>query len=198
MRISSRFHALALGFIISGMAACGSPHNEKNTSSVASSNQQARRPSPPQRCGSQRSQPISPMMRALSESSTWLSYSEGPQRGHAIAKHVGRDEAALAERLVKEPQISASSSFTDLETAESVVDAILDANQRQLTDWMSGRGSRDHKIALAGRCEGGCGISITRGAEQAVQQDQVVVVVRRECLRDGAGLFVLTAYPGRP
>ena len=45
--------------------------------------------------------------------------------GHTLARHVGKTDAELRARLKAEPDISAASTYTDLETAERVVAEVL-------------------------------------------------------------------------
>ncbi|WP_374656180.1 RNase A-like domain-containing protein [Dongia sp.] len=55
---------------------------------------------------------------------------EGP-KGHGIAKHVGKTKEDLHARYQKEPNISNSSTFPDIETAEEVVHAVLAQKQQK-------------------------------------------------------------------
>jgi len=65
--------------------------------------------------------------------------------GHTLARHVGRSDADLGERLRRERQISAASTYTDRATAERVV-ALALAQQRVLcAHQLSGA------VALTGR-----------------------------------------------
>jgi Bacterial CdiA-CT RNAse A domain len=50
--------------------------------------------------------------------------------GHTLARHVGKIDAELLQRLRREPQISAASTYTDRTSAESVVGAALAARGR--------------------------------------------------------------------
>ena len=59
-----------------------------------------------------------------------LSRDEG--RGHTLGKHVGRADDELRERLEREPNISAASTWTDRATAEDTVAAALRAERGRI------------------------------------------------------------------
>ena len=68
-----------------------------------------------------------------------LSRDEG--RGHTLEKHVGRTDDELRQRLKRERDISASSTWTDRSTAERTVGLALRAERRKIENW-SERGAR--------------------------------------------------------
>jgi toxin YxiD len=111
--------------------------------------------------------------------------------GHTLKKHVGRTDEELRERLRRERNISAASTWTDRETAEVTVAQALRANQGRIETWMR-RGYPRANLALhfdAGRL---IGRSLRRGEEQTVNCASLVVVLRA----DGPDRFyVLTTYP---
>jgi Bacterial CdiA-CT RNAse A domain len=111
--------------------------------------------------------------------------------GHTLQKHVGRTDRQLEERLRRERQISAASTWTDLETAEVTVEQALRAEQGRVESWER-RGYPRANLALhydAGRAIGRC---LERTAAQAVDCSSAVVVLRA----DGVDRFyVLTTYP---
>ncbi len=110
--------------------------------------------------------------------------------GHTLRKHVGRTDDELRERLGREPDISAASTWTDRAAAEETVAAALGAESRKIENWRE-RGDRRPNLALhfdAGRV---IGRSIHRGSEQSVPCTEAVIVLRA----DGYGFYVLTTYP---
>jgi CDI toxin RNase A-like protein len=116
------------------------------------------------------------------------------QGGHTLSRHVGRSDADLQERLQRETNISAASTYTDRATAEVVVGSILEHNSR-IESWM-GRGDRRPNLALdyhgddskpIGRC-------MQRGSSAVPAYDAIVVL---KASRDG-GFYVLTTYPECP
>ncbi|MGB2636309.1 MAG: RNase A-like domain-containing protein [Candidatus Acidiferrum sp.] len=111
--------------------------------------------------------------------------------GHTLKKHVGRTDEELRERLRKERNISAASTWTDRETAEVTVAEALRADRDRIEKWMR-RGYPRANLALhydAGRA---IGRSLRRGEEQTVNCTSAVIVLRA----DGPDSFyVLTTYP---
>lgn len=110
--------------------------------------------------------------------------------GHTLRKHVGRTDDELRDRLNRERDISAASTWTDRAAAEETVAATLQEERRKIDNWIQ-RGDRRTNLAIhfdAGRV---IGRSIIRGADQSVPCTQAVIVLRA----DGAGFYVLTTYP---
>lgn len=110
--------------------------------------------------------------------------------GHTLRKHVGRSDDELRNRLQREPEISAASTWTDRATAEETVSAALQAERGKIENWQR-RGERRPNLALhldAGRT---VGRSLLRGASQSVPCTEAIIVLRS----DGGGFYVLTAYP---
>lgn len=111
--------------------------------------------------------------------------------GHTLDRHVGRTDQQLQERLERERNISAASTWTDLDTAETTVAEGLNAERRRIEEW-EGRGERRANLALhydAGRV---IGRSLRRGDSQTVDCTEAVIVLRS----DGPdGFYVLTTYP---
>lgn len=133
-----------------------------------------------------------------------LQASTGPRRdlaadercgGHTLARHVGRTDAELAERLRRQPDISAASTYPDRETAELVVGAALARERDRIASWRRGSGRRPN---LALRFRGDprgppIGRSVRRGRARPEPCIDAVVVLRRDDRRDG--FCVLTSYP---
>ena len=111
--------------------------------------------------------------------------------GHTLKKHVGRTDEQLEERLRRERNISAASTWTDRETAEVTVAEAVRADQGRIEKWMR-RGYPRANLALhfdAGRA---IGRSLRRGEELTVNCTSAVIVLRA----DGPDSFyVLTTYP---
>jgi Bacterial CdiA-CT RNAse A domain len=111
--------------------------------------------------------------------------------GHTLARHVGRGDEQLRERLASEGNIAAASSWSDQAIAEETVAAALRAEHSRLESWRR-RGERRPNLALhfdAGRV---IGRSLRRGSAEPVNCTNAVVVIRA----DGPeGFYVLTSYP---
>jgi len=110
--------------------------------------------------------------------------------GHTLRKHIGRTDDELRQRLARERDISAASTWTDPAAAEETVAAAIRAERGKIDDWTR-RGARRPNLALhfdAGRV---IGRSIVRGSDQSLPCTQAVIVLRAD--RDG--FYVLTTYP---
>jgi hypothetical protein len=111
--------------------------------------------------------------------------------GHTLARHVARTDDGLRERLARERNISAASSWTDRETAETIVADALAAERGRVDSWMS-RGFPRANLALhynAGRV---IGRSLWRGDSKTVECSSAAIVLRA----DGPeSFYVLTSYP---
>ena len=111
--------------------------------------------------------------------------------GHTLARHVARTDDELRERLARERNISAASTWTDRETAETVVAEALAAEHGRVDSWIR-RGYPRVNLALhynAGRV---IGRSLRRGDSLTADCSSAVIVLRA----DGPeSFYVLTTYP---
>lgn len=111
--------------------------------------------------------------------------------GHTLSRHVGRTDAELRERLAREPNISAASTWTDRDTAEITIAQALRAEHGRIDNWLR-RGMPRANLAL--HCNAGrvIGRSLRRGDSHTADCTRAVIVLRA----DGSDSFyVLTAYP---
>ena len=100
----------------------------------------------------------------------------------------------LRERLRREPEISAASTYTDRATAERVVGTAIAEAGRKLAAWESRTGRRpnlvlDYKDSLGQPI----GRSQMRGQRSAQPCDEAVIVLRWDERRNR--YYVLTSYP---
>jgi len=114
--------------------------------------------------------------------------------GHTIARHVGKTNRELSERLKQEPDISAASTYTDLPTAETVVAAALARERSRIATWTARSGSRPN-LALRYKSPGPrpIGRSWQRGKIAPDACVEAVVVLRWDVSR--RAFCVLTSYP---
>jgi hypothetical protein len=112
--------------------------------------------------------------------------------GHTLQRHVGRSDADLIERLRREPQISSASTYTDRDTAERVIAAALQSDNRALATWRRRRGRRPNFVVRY-RADHVIGRSVARGHSNAVPCDRAVIVLRWDDGRQRD--YVLTSYP---
>lgn len=115
--------------------------------------------------------------------------------GHTLARHVGRTDADLAERLRRQPDISAASTYPDLYTAESVVGTTIARERGRIASWERRSGRRPN-LALRFRGDPArppIGRSLRRGRPRPEPCTDAVVVLRWDERRDA--FCVLTSYP---
>ena len=111
--------------------------------------------------------------------------------GHTLSRHVARTDEQLRERLQKERNISAASTWTDRRTAEEIVAAALLAERDRIDSWV-GRGERRPNLALHFDANRPIGRSLRRDASEAVTCTSAVIVLRA----DGSqSYYLLTTYP---
>lgn len=114
--------------------------------------------------------------------------------GHTLTRHVGRTDAELAERLRREPQISAASTWTDRATAERAVGAALASADGKLRSWERREGRRPNLVLhYTDRSGASLGRSLSRGERTAVPCTRALVVLKWDDRR--GRFYVLTAYP---
>lgn len=110
--------------------------------------------------------------------------------GHLLERHVGISEARLAER-VRAENIEAASSFSDAPTAERAVRSTLEANSRQIENWLEGSNKRftvEHALGEP------VGISVGRGESGSRPASEVRLVLERSPSMQG-GYRIVTGYP---
>ena len=114
--------------------------------------------------------------------------------GHTLARHIGRTDQELAERLRREPNISAASTYTDVMTARRTVALAVQQSRSRIESWASRRGSRPNLVLNYTQRDGPpIGRSLSRGDRISRPCDRALVVLRwleRERL-----WIVLTSYP---
>jgi hypothetical protein len=114
--------------------------------------------------------------------------------GHTLARHVGRTDAQLAERLRHERDISAASTWTDRDTAERAVGEALGTAGNTLTTWERRSGRRPNLVLhYVDRSGATLGRSLTRNSHVSVVCTQALVVLKWNERADR--FFVLTSYP---
>ena len=114
--------------------------------------------------------------------------------GHTLARHVGKTDAELRDRLRREPQISSSSTYTDRRSAERAVGAALAAAGPRLANWQNRSGRRPNLVLhYADRGTQPVGRSLSREQQTPVFCYRLLVVLR---WNERSDLFyVLTSYP---
>jgi hypothetical protein len=112
--------------------------------------------------------------------------------GHTLARHVGRTDAQLLERLKREAGISAASTYTTRTLAERTVARTLTRNVVRVTTWMARTGNRPNlALDYRGARDEILGRSVRRGRDP-VDCTNAIVVLKWDGHR---GYYVLTSYP---
>lgn len=112
--------------------------------------------------------------------------------GHTLARHVGKTDAELRERLRREPNISTASTYTDRAAAEAVVGQALSSASRSFDSWRRRTGRRPNFV-LHFAADTVIGRSMTRGRREAMPCRDALVVVRWDDREER--FYVLTSYP---
>ena len=113
--------------------------------------------------------------------------------GHTLARHVGRTDRELADRLAREAGVANASSFVDRATAEQVVGATLERERDRIASWMR-RNKENLALDYPGDEGRRIGQVFRRGEVRSRPASAARVVLRKR----GARYFVLTSYPVEP
>ena len=114
--------------------------------------------------------------------------------GHTLSRHVGKSDAELRDRLRREKQISAASTYTDRVTAGRAVGAALVSGDEELDAWQGRSGRRPNLVLhYVHHGETSLGRSLARGQRTPVPADRALVVLRWD--ERANRFYVLTSYP---
>ena len=174
-RVSGRIAVAAIALVLS----CSPPPQETRTPAAPSASTPAVQPQPAARVESAAGRDL-----AIDES----------MGGHTLARHVGKSDAELAERLRREPQISAASTYTDRAVAERVVAAALSGAGGKLASWQRRTGRRPNLVLnYVTPDKRPLGRSLRRGQRTAQPATRALVVLRWQ--ERSNRFYVLTSYP---
>ena len=144
---------------------------------------------PPQSAGKDQT-PGSSGAETTSSAAHDLSQDES-RGGHTLKKHVGRSDDQLRERLRRERNISAASTYTDRATAERAIGAALQQNAGKLQRWLAREGGHPN-LVLDYDSDQPIGRTMRRGEDRAEPCSHAVVVLKWNGPDD---YYVLTSYP---
>ena len=116
----------------------------------------------------------------------------GVSRGHTIARHVGKSDRELLDRLRQFPNLRAASSYPDRMTAQRAVNATLadPRNAERVRRWLADARASD-PLALTRRFNDAVGRTAERGRGVRDARGARVVLIK-----DGQGGYtILTSYP---
>ncbi|ATO36861.1 hypothetical protein B1691_01610 [Geobacillus sp. 47C-IIb] len=112
--------------------------------------------------------------------------------GHLIARHVGKTDEELLQRLKDNPKIKGASTFKDRATAERVASEVLNDpnNQKMIQEWLSNPKAKS-TLVLSYQGTEIIGRGVQRGSTTVENMTNAKIVLKK----DGAGNFILTGYP---
>jgi hypothetical protein len=113
--------------------------------------------------------------------------------GHTLRKHVGRTDDELRQRLRRERDISAASTWTDRETAEHAVGIALAQNRDKIQRWLDREeGHPNLVVDYDGNPSHPIGRSLRRGSDRAGPCAHATAVLK---WAGPNNYYVLTSYP---
>jgi len=113
---------------------------------------------------------------------------EGVDRGHTLAKHVGKSEAFLRNRLATNPNLRAASTFYDRQIAEEAIRELIDSNQTAVNRWIRRGG---FQLDLLGRAPHNIGVLVLPDSVVGTDERGIKVILRRTQELD-IGYYVYT------
>ncbi|NEO69093.1 RNase A-like domain-containing protein [Moorena sp. SIO3H5] len=127
-------------------------------------------------------------------SSDWLQRQED-LGGHTIDRHVGKSDQQLVDRLINAPRISAASTYPDLGTAATNIQAALRANRNTLNSWVLDAATGE-KRAVNYRARQVVGRVASRPASMSnISNSRKLRVVMEKTAKGDC--LLLTSYPAR-
>ena len=112
--------------------------------------------------------------------------------GHTLRKHVGRSDNDLRDRLRRESNISAASTYTDRRAAEDFIGECLAEQQGRVMQWTNGERHPNLVLDCTGDPAWPIGRSLRRGSSQVEPCSNATLVLKFD---PPEGYYVLTSYP---
>lgn len=123
------------------------------------------------------------------ENAPWLRQQES-LGGHTIERHVAKSEAYLRNRL-NTSNISAASTFYELNQAGQVIVNCINANSSKVNSWKNSSSSR---LTLYYTHHRNIGKVLRRGASSSVPSKKFIAVLQKKSNAPN-GYYLLTSYP---
>ncbi|QKJ87502.1 hypothetical protein PMPD1_2560 [Paramixta manurensis] len=111
--------------------------------------------------------------------------------GHTIEKHIGKSRDELLQRLELRPDLSGSSTFTNIDTAERAITNAIRANTSQIKMWGH---YPQRPLAFDHHASSPIGSYIKKGSTEMVSTSKFRVVLEYKAY-NGQPYYILTAYP---
>ena len=112
--------------------------------------------------------------------------------GHTLRKHVGRTDAELRERLERERDISAASTWNDRDSAEIAVGSAIAEQASKISQWLDRDRHSNLVLDYDGDSAHPFGRTLRRGEDQVQPCAHAVIVLKWD---EPNSYHVLTAYP---
>jgi hypothetical protein len=112
--------------------------------------------------------------------------------GHTLRKHVGRTDAELHDRLQRERDISAASTWNDQASAEAAVGAAIAQQSNKISRWLERERHSNLALDYDGDPTHPFGRTLRRGEDRIQPCAQAVIVLKWDAPNS---YHVLTAYP---
>lgn len=117
---------------------------------------------------------------------------EDARGGHTLKKHVGRSDRDLRERLRRERDISAASTYTDRHTAETFVASCLEENHVRVQQWLNQERHPNLALDCIGDPAWPIGRTLRRRQSRPEPCSNATLVLKWTPPQD---YYVLTSYP---
>ncbi|KDN09383.1 filamentous hemagglutinin family outer membrane protein [Gilliamella apicola] len=111
--------------------------------------------------------------------------------GHLIARHVGKTEQELLDR-VSTGNVKTASSFTDRATAESVTSKAIEANQSKIDAYLTG--NQKGYLEIEYKSSSPIGISVSKGQTNVSKVSNARIIIARDSSMPN-GYRIVTGYP---
>jgi Bacterial CdiA-CT RNAse A domain len=112
--------------------------------------------------------------------------------GHTLRKHVGRTDSELRERLERERDISAASTWNDRASAEAAIGAAIAQHHNKISRWLERDRHPNLVLDYNGDPSHPFGRTLRRGEDRVQPCASAVIVLKWD---PPNGYHVLTAYP---
>jgi hypothetical protein len=112
--------------------------------------------------------------------------------GHTLRKHIGRSDNDLRERLRRESNISAASTYTDRRAAEDFIGECLTEQQGRVMQWTNGERHPNLVLDCTGDPAWPIGRSLRRGFSHVEPCSNATLVLKFD---PPESYYVLTSYP---
>ncbi|MBF6645860.1 RNase A-like domain-containing protein [Chryseobacterium indologenes] len=120
----------------------------------------------------------------------WLAYHEGPLLGHTIARHIGKTDADLINRLTTERRIAGASSFASESIAESVISSTINSNRGAIKTWINSGATTNLRLDYTGTAIIGRGIMRRVGVVNDLSNARIILKAN-----GNGSYYILTAFP---